>query len=560
MKRPIIAITLGYIIGIIWGVYVKQTILPIIILYPIYLIINKKTKNIYFKFYLKKSIILILIITSIISNTITLINNKKYETLYFGLEEIKVKGIIINNGIEKNNKIIYKIKVKEIEGVGVGPRTTRKYKNTNLYLNINKKQKIKLNYGDLIQVEGTYKKTETQKNYKGFNYKEYLKTLKIYGTISTKNKIEIIKKEKINKLFLYSNKLNLKIQKNIKNILPEKQADLLIGIILGNKNNIDEEIINNFKTSNISHLLAVSGAHITYLIIGITFVLEKIKTHKKYRKIITILFLIIFMFLTNFQISVVRASISAIIILFSSLIYKQYDTYNSVAISLLIILLNNPFSINSLSLQLSFGGTIGIILFYKLLYKETENKIINKIKSIILISVSAQIIIFPIMLKNFGTISLTFFISNLFVSYIFAIIIILGLIIILISLINLEIANLISIILNLFLKILIFISDVCAKIPLSKIYFLIPNIKELLIYYLIIFLILFYKNLSEIRKKKIKNTIIKNKQKIIAINLIIILIFPFIKINPKNLKIYFIDVGQGDSCLIQTPRRKKYFN
>ena len=47
MKRPILIITMGYIIGIIWGVYIKTTILPIIILYPIYSIISKKMKYTY---------------------------------------------------------------------------------------------------------------------------------------------------------------------------------------------------------------------------------------------------------------------------------------------------------------------------------------------------------------------------------------------------------------------------------------------------------------------------------------------------------------------------------
>ncbi len=365
MQRPILIITLGYIIGIIWGVYLKITILPILILYPIYLIIYKKTKNVYFKKYLKKSVILILIISSIISNTIIVYLNNKYNNLYSNLENINLVGTIVSLEKEKDYKDIYKIKVEKING-------NKKYKNTYLYLNINKKENTKLKYGDLISINCEFQKPTEQRNYKGFNYKEYLKTNKIYGNIKLNGKIKIIKQKNINLILYFSNYLNQKIKNNIKNSFSEKNANLLIGILLGDKEKIEEDIIENFKINNLSHLLVVSGTHINYLILAISLFFEFIKFNKKKTKVIIIIFLIFFMFLTNFQISVVRSCICSILILFSSIIYKQTDTINAIAISTLIILIKNPFAANSLSFLFSFGGTIGIILFYKIFYKERK--------------------------------------------------------------------------------------------------------------------------------------------------------------------------------------------
>lgn len=365
MKRPILIIILGYIIGIIWGVYIKTAILPILILYPMYSIISKKTKHTYLRYYIKKSTILILIISSIISNITTIYLNNKYNNLYSNLEKVNLIGTIVSSKEEKEYKDIYKIKVQNING-------DKKYKNTYLYLNVSKKENVELKYGNLVKISGTFEEPSIQRNYKGFDYKNYLKTIKVYGSIISEGNIKILNEKNINYISYVSNSLNQKIQKNIKSILPEKTANLLIGILLGNKDGIEEEIIENFKISNISHLLAVSGAHVSYLILGVTIVLNQLKINKRHGKIITIFFLIFFMFLTNFQISVVRASISGIIILFASIIYKQVDTWNSIAISMLTILIQNPFSINSLSLQLSFGGTIGIIIFYKFLYKERK--------------------------------------------------------------------------------------------------------------------------------------------------------------------------------------------
>lgn len=164
------------------------------------------------------------------------------------------------------------------------------------------------------------------------------------------------------------------------------------------------------------------------------------------------------------------------------------------------------------------------------------------------------------MLKNFGTISISFFISNLLVSHIFAGIIILGLIFIFISFVSLKLASIFSIILNLLLQLLISISEICSNIPLSKIYFIIPSDFFIFSYYLIAFNFIYFKNLSRLRKNRIKKKIIQNKQKIIALFLIVILILSFIKIIPKNLRIYFIDVGQRRWFINNYTTRKKYFN
>ena len=80
MKRPILVITIGYIIGIL-GANLHLILLPIIFLYPITILILK-IKKYYIRFYLKKSIILVFIISAIISNTITIHFNYKYDNLY----------------------------------------------------------------------------------------------------------------------------------------------------------------------------------------------------------------------------------------------------------------------------------------------------------------------------------------------------------------------------------------------------------------------------------------------------------------------------------------------
>ncbi len=225
--------------------------------------------------------------------------------------------------------------------------------------------------------------------------------------------------------------------------------------------------------------------------------------------------------------------------LMSFLFYRKSDVYNNLAFSSFIILNFNPYTIFDMGFLLSYGGTIGIILFSNKLSKKfpIKNKILNYIKEMFFVCISANIIIIPIIMYNFNTLSLTFFISNVLVSPIMGIVVILGFVQIFLSIININLAYLLSIFLNPMLEILIFIADFTAKLPLSKILIPTPNIIFIIIYYVIILFC---------NKINIKKTII--------ILLIIIIIFNVLNLLPKDLRIYFIDVGQGDSTLILTPK------
>lgn len=248
-----------------------------------------------------------MIIILLLSFTYILVLEKSFKTKYKNIQtEIKVEGIIVSNVKEKEYKNEYIIKVKSIN-------LNKKYNNTHLKLSI-KNNKNKLEYGDKIIFTGEFQEPEIQRNYGGFNYKQYLKTQKIYGLVTT-NKIEKVEKGKYNKLLILINKLNQKIVNNANEILEKEEASLLTGILIGNKENLSKDMQESFRNSNLSHMLAVSGAHVTYVILGITIILKKSKINKKISKVITIILLAIFILLTEGTPSVTRACIMAIYII-----------------------------------------------------------------------------------------------------------------------------------------------------------------------------------------------------------------------------------------------------
>ena len=594
IKRPILIAVIGYIIGILWGLYIQISIvLFYFFIAAIYFCINnlkhklkKKKKNKlkllsirryfrYVKLIIKSNVIALIIFISIISNTIVIFQNKKYETLYKDNINVKVVGIIVSNKQQKEYKDVYKLRVLSVNNF-------KKYKNTYLYLKIDKNFSNKIEFGDKIEIQGEYLLPEKQRNYGGFDYSKYLKTLKIYGTINA-NKLEIKSKNEINPIFMISNNISIKIKQSIQNIVKKDIADIFQGLLLGDTSKIDEELQENFRISNISHILAVSGMHISYIILGVNLLLKK-AVGKRNTRVVVIIILILYMFITGFSPSIVRSGIMGILVTFSGLIYRKNDIWNSIAISLLIILIHNPYLIMNIGLQFSYLGTIGIIVFHnnilkflksikirnrKIKYKINRKVIIliGKIKEILAVTLSAQVIILPIMFYHFNIFNPYFFISNILVSLMIGPIIIIGFICIIISFFSIQISKFISIIVTFGIEGLKFISNI-SNLPFAKIYVPTPSVAAIVIYYILIIIsnylysIFNSRNLT-ITQLRIRNLVALIKYKfnqnrkyyikIICIGIIMILVINFI---PKGLKINFVDVGQGDCTFIETPNRK----
>lgn len=515
IKRLICIASIGYILGIILRLYFSSITFFIALVFIILLI--KKDKKIII---LLLFVILSFIYVDILENEYNRIENK----------QIEEKAVIISDIQEKEYKYIYEAKFLE--------------NNKKVLISIKKSQQIdKINYGDLIYLEGKLEIPKIATNYKGFNYRQYLKTKKIQGIVIADN-VKILKAK-------YKNNLIYQMQKKIKAIikekLPSETGDLLLAILVGDKKDLSEQIQINFKNSNLSHMLAVSGAHVSYIIVGLTYITQNSIMGKRKGRVFCIFFLIIFMAITNFTPSVTRACIMAILTLVSEILYKKADIYTNISISALIILLYNPYSLLDLGFKLSFGGTIGIIIFMRFIKKKQEEpKLLNYIKQMALVSICANIIIIPIIMNNFNTVSLTFLVSNILASPILAIIVIVGFSIIIISIISHSLSNLLVFWLNPILNLLIKISSFCSKLPFAKILVVTPYIFNIIFYYTIILYLVNYNELKQFIKK----------ETVILLSIILILSNFIFYILPQDLKIYFIDVGQGDSTLIVTPSKK----
>ena len=568
------------------GLYFNTSIvllyIPIIAIYFILKKIKKKKEKFnffspkrylkYAKLILKKEFLVLIILSSIISNSIMIYQNNRYNFLYKNIDEIEGEAIVISSKKEKEYNNLYKIKISYLN-------KSSKYKDSSLYLKVNKKNSKDLQYGDKIKIKGEFIEPEVERNYGGFNYKEYLKSLNIYGTIKA-NSVKVIGKDKMSFISKLSNSICIEIEKNLDIFFKNDVSGIIKGIVLGDKSNIDEDIQENFRISGISHVLAVSGMHVSYIILVINKILKR-SFGKRNIKFIIIIFLIFYMFLTGFSPSIVRASLMNILILGAELFYRKNDLATSISLSLLIILIYNPFLIENIGLQFSYIATIGIVLLqknvkkllksikiknkkwkYRLSAKKLKN--ISKIQEIVAVTISAQISILPIMIYHFNMFGTYFLLSNLLISILIGAVLILSLITIILSFIFNPVAKIISYFLNVLINIFIYISNI-SNIPFSKIYLPTPNVWSILLYYMIVFMLnilyVLYNskkmNATIIRFRNlialIKFKFISNRKRHYRFIIIVFLIFILFKLIPKNLEINFVDVEQGDCTFIVTP-------
>ena len=354
----------------------------------------------------------------------------------------------------------------------------------------------------------------------------------IYGNLKV-SKIEIVKKN--NNII---NNLNIQIKEKIKNNYSNQTANFIETIILGDKTNLSDIVKEEFSNSGLSHLLAISGMHIAIIILISNAILDHIIKNYKIKNILLLIIIIIYATIINLSSSSARAIIMAILHIISKLIYKKDNFLVNISLASLILLIINPYNLIDSGFQLSFIASLGIVIILPKIEKlELKNKILKYIYVSLLVSISANILILPIIINTFKKISLSMFLIQIIITPILYIIEILGLA-------TIVIPSQLVFVIKPILEISVSIFNYISQINFFTIYTKVPNPIITTIYYL--------SALVYIIKPK-RKFIIQICKKTIILLLILNLTISIINQADTNLKIYMIDVGQGDSTLIITP-------
>ena len=378
---------------------------------------------------------------------------------------------------------------------------------------------IDINLGDKVKVIGSLENLKDNTIFNLFNYRKYMLSKNTYYSMNANNIMTLEK----NKNILYKVKIYL-----INRMEKVERSDYLKLFILGDNKYIDDKVKNSYSINGISHLFSVSGMHITLLSSIILFILNKIKkTNINY--IIVILFLLFFMFLTNFTPSVIRSTFLFIFLYLNKILNLNLSILKIFIIIFCFVLMFNPYNIYNVGFLFSY-----IISFYLILFNKIINKYNNYFIKIFLTSCISFLVSIPILINNFFSINiLTVFNNIVFVPLVSIIIFPLSLIVLIMP----KIGFIYEIIINILENLSIFMSTFKIELILKH-----TNIYIIIFYYILITFILY--------------KILKNKYKYILLVIIILFIHSNINYIIKKDYITFLDVGQGDSSLIHLKTNK----
>ena len=428
-------------------------------------------------------------------------------------------------------------------------------------------------YGRKISCTGSFEAFDGELNPGQFDAASYYKNEGYTGILNAEN-IRIVKEEESFSPDIYLHRLNLAISDKYKKILGDKNAGSLSAMVLGDKRGLDEEIKELYQKNSISHLLSISGLHISLLGGAVFLFLRRLKVSFRFPLIASSIILIIYGAFTGFSVSTSRAVIMMSVLFISFVIGKSYDLPSGLALAALILIVINHRAIYQSGFLLSFFAVIGIFyimpeLLYIFKVDIYHNKGIIKGLHLLLASIISSISILlatlPIVLNNFYEVSLTGIILNIIVIPLMSLLVITGLLggfVALVSeLLGSFILGITHYILNLY-TLLCRLGDrlTCLRLIIGK-----PDKWQIVLYYLILVIVFYLLALKrrENKLESLKNNLSEdyNTSKRIAITgLMTFTSFLIIAYKPREFSINMLDIGQGDCFVVNDGNNDIYIS
>ncbi len=192
-------------------------------------------------------------------------------------------------------------------------------------------------------------------------------------------------------------------------------------IIVGDRSSLDTYDYSLFKASGLSHLLAISGLHISLIAFGVHSLLSLFISNRKIKSMVSVVVAVAYGALVGFTPSVLRAVVMFSVVMLLEMLLRRADSITSLFLSLMLLLIINPYSICSVGMQLSYLCSLGILLIQPILVElkmycsfaaeESENivrrlfKIIPVMVTPLLIAFASSVFSFPVLCMSFDTVT-----------------------------------------------------------------------------------------------------------------------------------------------------------
>ena len=407
--------------------------------------------------------------------------------------------------------------------------------------------------GDIVRTEGALTLPNGRRNPGGFDYRRYLKSRGISAQIYVPYKHKVtIAGQWYSPIFSI-----LKLRKSLtaacNQYFNQRVAHLLTGILFGDLQG-DTQLRETFADAGIAHVLAVSGLHVGYLCVAVWWLFKAMGRKEAQVMAMTAAAVGFYIVLTGFAVSVVRAAIMLMIPFWGRVTKRHVDRLSALCVAAMIILAVAPYQLWSVSFQMSFGAVLGIILLYRpLVYRVTRGLDIRSrcgkwlVQSIGL-TIAATIGTLPATLYYFQTVNVIGLVGNLLVVPLVGILLILAFVVIPFLMVFPELAQVMVILPSLLAKFIFALTDRLRALAFFNFHGGALSLAAFLLIVMLALLAAGYFNLRHYRQVMV-----------VSIGLPLLIFLTLLPgWLPQGLKITYLDVGQGDAALIETPAGGAY--
>lgn len=229
-----------------------------------------------------------------------------------------------------------------------------------------KKAENPLHYGDVVTIYGRLERPAGQRNPGGFDYRAYLERRGIYATLTAKRPDEwqIVEGQGAsgNPVMRLASILRAKILHHALRSLPKREADVLNGILLGERTDLPNALRDDFERTGTTHILATAGLHVGIVVLLLLTGLRFLRIANRPAHFVAFSLLILFALMAGGRPSVVRAIVIACVYLLGTLLEREPNLANALALAALILLIGNPYNLYDPGFQMSFATVITIVL------------------------------------------------------------------------------------------------------------------------------------------------------------------------------------------------------
>ncbi|HEX8017223.1 MAG TPA: ComEC/Rec2 family competence protein [Flavobacterium sp.] len=296
--------------------------------------------------------------------------------------------------------------------------------------------------GNIIQLKTTLQNNSSPKNPNQFDYSKYLNDKQIYAQVyAAKSEISINKRIRKD-IWYYTAKLHTRIVNNLtQNHFNPNEMNVALALILGQRQEISPDIVQDYQFSGATHILSVSGLHVGFIMLFIAFILKPIGNTPKgsFIKLITILTsLIIFAIISGLSPCVLRSVVMFSFLAIGNHLRRNGNTYHTLLVSILLILLFEPYFLLDIGFQLSYLALFFILWLQPILKSlwNPKNKITANIWNVLTVSFAAQIGTLPLCLYYFHQFPGLFFVTNIIIIPILSFIMVVGIIVMILAIFN----------------------------------------------------------------------------------------------------------------------------